>query len=96
MTEEESIWIDRAARLLDAAAGKLRSGEEAWMEISAAEAALKIDAGELPAEELEGYPFPGEASVLPECTCPPDLRARGGWSSTCPFPHSLATEEDNR
>lgn len=79
----ESIWGDRAERLLEAALDKLRSGEEAWMEISAAEAALRIEAGDLPAEELDGYPFPGE-DTAPECICPPDLKARGGFTSTCP------------
>lgn len=33
-------------------------------------------------DEMDGYPFPGEYNE-DECTCPPDLKARGGFTSTC-------------
>ncbi|MEV4079207.1 hypothetical protein AB0J43_02790 [Nonomuraea fuscirosea] len=75
------IWSDRAARLLEDALDQLSRGHDPLPEISAAETALRIEAGERSPDEMEGYPFPGEDEG---CTCPPALRARGGFTSTCP------------
>jgi hypothetical protein len=66
----------------------VQSSLDAIPTVEAALAALRIEAGELPAEELDGYPFPGE--VPPgACICPPALLARGGYQGGCPV-HSLA------
>jgi hypothetical protein len=80
------IWSDRAARLLDTALHRLNAGHDPLPEISAAEMALRIEAGERSPSEMDGYPFPGEDEEKGEdegCTCPLDLRARGGFISTC-------------
>lgn len=78
-----SVWGSRAERLLEQALGEVLSSIDAIPTVDAALAALRIEAGELPADELDGYPFPGEESDK-DCTCPPDLRERGGFTSTCP------------
>lgn len=83
-----SDWGSRAERLLEAALDMLRSKGDPLSLINAAETALRIDAGDLPESEMDGYPFPGEA-VADRCTCPSDLRARGGFTSRC-----LATIHD--
>jgi len=53
-------------------------------ELEAALKCLRIEAHEADPEELDGYVFPGEQ--IP-CTCPPDLIARGGFTSTCRAEH---------
>lgn len=50
----------RAKRLLEQAADEIDSGIDALITVSAAVACLKIDAGELPESEMDGYEFPGE------------------------------------
>jgi hypothetical protein len=77
----KSIWGLRGAALLEQAL--YEDGTDAIPTVSAALAAFRIEAGELPASELESYPFPGEDTSDP-CTCPPGLRERGGFRSTCP------------
>lgn len=52
--------------------------------VSAALVCLRIEVGEVPESEMEGSRFPGEEDDESACTCPPDLRARGGFRSTCP------------
>jgi len=76
-------WISRAETLLESALDELRSGREPHAEIDAAKAALQIADGDLDATELDSY-FPGDDKDGPACTCPPELAARGGWTSTCP------------
>lgn len=77
-----AIWGDRAVNLLNQALSELRDNTDALPTISAAEACLRIQAGELSPAELDGFVFPGEP-VPEDCTCPPDLKARGGFRSTC-------------
>ena len=85
MAAQPGIWGLRAQRLLEQAIDEVRNGkDDAVGTVSAAEAALRIESGELPAEELEGYPFPGEVTEAAACTCPPDLRSRGGFRGGCP------------
>ena len=79
-----TIWSDRAERLLEQAIGEVHDGTEPIIIVSAALAALRVDIGELPASELDGYPFPGEPEDESGCTCPAELRARGGFRSSCP------------
>lgn len=90
----ESIWTARAARLLEQALDEIHSEADPLVTMDLARAALLIEAGELPASEVDGFPFPGEDDEDEDaednsgdddlCTCPPDLMARGGWASTCP------------
>lgn len=87
-----SIWSDRAVRLLNEALDQIRDDEDATPAVGAALAALRIELGELPESELDGYPFPGEDSG-PPCTCPPELRARGGYASSCRADHGYAAGE---
>jgi hypothetical protein len=75
----EALWTARIADLLDRAIDELRSGEDFIATVSAANAACDIMAGALPEDELEASWW-GEC---PECTCPPDLVARGGFTSGC-------------
>lgn len=81
-----SIWSDRAARLLEQAVSQIRDDEDAIPVVGAALAALRIEVGELPEDELEGYPFPGEPRPG-ICTCPPDLVRRDGYTSSCRADH---------
>lgn len=48
---------------------------------------LRIECGELPSTAMDGYPFPDKDDDGVECTCPPDLVARGGFQSTCIATH---------
>jgi hypothetical protein len=61
----------------------VQSGIDAIPTVDAAIAALRIEAGELPADELDGYPFPGEVQQG-ACIRPPALLERGGFHSSCP------------
>lgn len=76
-------WGARAEGLLEEALSDHRSGEgdEAIITASAALAALKIEAGELPEAELAGW-FGDDDEQ--RCACPADLRARGGHRGSCP------------
>jgi hypothetical protein len=67
-------WGDRAAGLLTEALSQVRDGLDAIPVTEHALAALRVEAGELDPAELD----PADA-----CSCPPDLRARGGWRSSC-------------
>ena len=82
------LWDSRVEALLEEALDMVRSGsEDPIPTISAADAASRIAAGELPYDEMDGYPFPGEPDPLDDparCICPPDLVARGGFKGGCP------------
>lgn len=73
-------------RLLGEAARQIRDDGNAIPVVGAALAALRIEAGELPEDELEGYPFPGEPRTG-ICTCPPGLVKRGGYTGSCRADH---------
>lgn len=76
---------EEAIHLIEQALGEVLDGDDAIPTLSRAIAALKIEAGELPADELD------DARVLP-CTCQPEVRARGGFSSSCLL-HSVRWED---
>lgn len=81
--EMDSVWRVRATRLLEKALDDLKSGNDPLSTISAAETALMIEASERDQAEMDGYPFPDEGKGE-HCTCPADLRSRGGFTSGCP------------
>lgn len=78
---ETAIWSARAERLLEQALYEIRSGDDAIPTVDAALAALRVEAGELPPDEMDGYPFPGEERL--GCTCPDELLERGGFRGSC-------------
>jgi hypothetical protein len=82
------VWHVRAERLAQQVLGLVQDGTDALPEVSALEAVLRIEAGELPESAMEGYPFPGEEDES-GCICPPDLLARGGYRGGCRV-HALA------
>lgn len=77
-----SVWVERAEKLLEDALGRI-DREDVIGTIAAAEACLRIDCGELPESELADYPFPDEDDDESGCTCPAELRERGGFTSKC-------------
>lgn len=79
-------WIGRAERLLEAALYTLRSDGDPLPLMGAAEMALRVGYGEVPEGAMDGYQFPGEDNEDDQdgCTCPPGLKERGGFTSTCP------------
>lgn len=83
------LWGHRAETLLERALHVLRSDLDALPLMSAAETALRIQAGELPESEMDGYQFPGEQPAG-ECICPPGLPERGGFRGGCPVHHVWA------
>ena len=56
----KSIWVLRAERLLQQACGEAGDTLDAIAIVSAALTALRVDLGELPESEMDGYSFPGE------------------------------------
>jgi hypothetical protein len=93
MSEETgALWGIRAERLLEQALDDVRSGVDAIPVVDAALAALRIQARELPADEMDGYRFPGEEEAA-ECTCPPDLLERGGFRSSCAAHGTMSANE---
>lgn len=68
-------WLVRALAAVD-------DDEDAIPDVSAALAALQVEAGELPPDEHPA--FHDGSFVQRECTCPPDLRARDGFRGSCP------------
>lgn len=80
--EEQELWQGRAKRLLEEALYLIDS-EDVLPQVSAVQACLRISASELDPAEMDGYRFPGEEEDESACTCPPDLRERGGFRSTC-------------
>jgi hypothetical protein len=77
-----ALWGERAEMLLERALDELRDGDDAIPTISAAEACLRIQDGQLDAAELSPSWY-GEYDG-PQCTCPPEMTAAGGFSSSCP------------
>lgn len=88
----QMFWLGRAEWLAERVRSDILSGLDALPVLSALEAALKIEAGELPASELDGYPFPDAEADTARCICPPDLLERGGFRGGCPV-HSLLGEK---
>jgi hypothetical protein len=84
-----ALIASRAERLLEQALEEVRDGVDAIPIVSAALAALRIEAGELGADAMDGYPFPDE---VPNCICPPDLLERGGFRGRCPEHSALASQ----
>lgn len=80
---KRSIWSVHAELLPEQALDETREHTDAIHTVSAALAALRIEAGELPADEMDRYPFPDEAEEA-QCICPPDLLERGGFRGSCP------------
>lgn len=77
------IWGIRAERLLEQALYETQDHIDAIPTVCAALAALRIEVGELPADEMDDFTFPGEEEEL-SCICPPDLLERGGFRGGCP------------
>lgn len=77
-----ALWSKRAERLAEQALDEIRDEKDAISSLSGALMALRISYGEAPDSEMDGCRFPGEDVEVP-CTCPADLRARGGFRSTC-------------
>jgi hypothetical protein len=78
-----ALWDGRAKRLVEQALAEWES-EEQHATLSAALACLRIADGDLPPDDLDGYPFPGEPEDLSGCICPPEMLARGGFKGRCP------------
>lgn len=66
----------RAERLLEQALDEVRGGVDAIPTLSEAIAVLRVEAGELPADEL------GDVAV---CICSPEQLARGAYRGGCPI-----------
>jgi hypothetical protein len=79
----EGRWTVLAERLLEKALSELRSGDDTT--VATASAALAaLTACDLSADEQdELWHELAESDEVP-CTCPPDLVARGGFTSNCP------------
>ena len=77
-------WGVRAERLMEQALGEARDGDDAIPTVTAALTALRIEAGDLPPDAMDGFPFPGEEQPAAVCVCPPELLARGGFRGCCP------------
>lgn len=56
----QSIWVVRAARLLRQALDEIYSETDPLPSVDAARAALLIGNGDLPASDMDGFPFPDE------------------------------------
>jgi hypothetical protein len=85
---DRSIWSVRAEHLLEKALGEVIDGLDAIGTVDLVLTVLRIEADEMPADEVEGYPWPGEEEDETGCICPPDILKRGGFRSGCPV-HSL-------
>lgn len=88
---DSTKWTSLAARLLEQALGEARDGDDdAIISAETAAIALRAACGEVPEttmRDMAALLDDGDESV---CTCPPDLVARGGFTSTCPA-HTEAT-----
>jgi hypothetical protein len=78
-----SDWSARAVEALECALSEIRDGEDALPSVSLADACLRAEQGIMDTDELVDltyyYERPG-----PECICPADLVARGGFRGGCP------------
>lgn len=81
--DAQRLWHSRVDGLIGQALNDARSDRDPIPALSAAIAAARIEVGELPAGELDDYPFPGE-DTGPDCICAPEQRARGGFKGDCP------------
>lgn len=96
-------WSALAGRLLAQALGELQDADDtAVSTATAAREALRAWAGDPPGgddsfdELVCVLREPGElTSEDPPCTCPPDLAARGGFTSGCPA-HGAPTSQCSR
>jgi hypothetical protein len=84
IAEIRSVWSIRAERLAEQVLAEIKGNLDALPSVSLLQAVLRIEAGELPESEMDGCRWDGEEEDESACTCPPDLRARGGFKSTCP------------
>ncbi len=87
MQEQDSaIWVERAARLLERASEELAHDPDDGVigTASAAYEALRVAWGDIPDAALLDFFRDEEANPDESCTCPSELRERGGWQSTCP------------
>lgn len=84
--QDTDIWLDRAVRLIGQASEELADNPDDGIigTVSAALAALRVAWGDEPSPDLLDYFRGEEADPMADCTCPPELIARGGWQSTCP------------
>lgn len=77
-------WSARATELLERALEEHRDGQDAIPTATEALAALYRCQGESPGTAVLSA---GELKLdepTPDCTCPPELAARGGFASSCP------------
>jgi hypothetical protein len=75
--DQGAVWQALAEEFLLEALVAVRDNSDGIPWADAAMMAMRVWAGEIP--------DPGDlAPVTLECTCPPDLVARGGFRSTCP------------
>lgn len=83
---EDERWADHATTLLEQALDRIDS-DDVISTVLEALAALYLMAGETPhtivIDVADYQDFIDEDED--ECTCPPDLVARGGWQSTCEY-----------
>jgi hypothetical protein len=80
--QDRSIWGIRARSLVEQALCRMDDYDVIGT-LDAAITCLRIEMRELSGSSMDEYPFPGEERDEDECTCPPGLRARGGFRSTC-------------
>lgn len=79
---ERADWGRLAKDALERALDEVESGRDAISTVSLALDCLRAEVGELPQDTLECL----EALYAePECICPPDLVARGGFKGGCPI-----------
>jgi len=71
----DKTWLQMARDLLD--------GEPSDIDVATAIYYLKADLGDLPASELAEL-VESLSEPEPECICPPELLARGGFKGACP------------
>lgn len=88
-----TLWDTRARSLCEHAACLIEdenaTSDAVLSAITAAEVAFRISLGEVPPDELDDYPFPGEPDPLDNlayCICPPEMVARddGSFKGGCP------------
>jgi hypothetical protein len=81
---EHGIWTARAQEALERALSEVRDGEDALPSVSLADACLRADQGVMGADELADLTYFFYERPAPQCICPPDLIARGGFRGGCP------------
>jgi hypothetical protein len=78
-----NAWTARAVEALERALGEIHDNEDPLPSVSLADACLRAEQGLLDADELADLTYFYEPPE-PECICPPDLIARGGFRGGCP------------